>query len=67
MKKSMFFISCEEAKIICDKAQYNEASFFDKIKLYVRLTYCHVTRSYSKKNKQLSQLIKNSKINYYLK
>jgi len=60
--KNKFFISCEEAKQICDKAQYGEASLWEKIKLNVRLSWCHITRAYSSKNNKLTKLIKESKI-----
>lgn len=63
MKSSnKLFISCEEAKHICDKNQYGEASFIEIIKLNIRLTYCKVTRAYSKKNTKLTKTIKNSNI-----
>jgi len=61
-KKSIFFISCEEAKHICDKSQYEEASFWEMIKLNVRLSWCRITRSYSKENNKLSVLIEKSEV-----
>lgn len=60
--KNKFFITCEEAKHISDKAQYGEASLWEKIKLHVRLSWCHITRAYSSGNGKLTQLIKESKI-----
>ena len=60
--KNKFFISCEEAKHICDKAQYGEASFWEKVKLNIRLSWCHITRAYSGNNSKLTKLIKKSKI-----
>ncbi|MDN3493944.1 hypothetical protein [Winogradskyella bathintestinalis] len=62
MKKSFLFISCEEAKHICDKAQYNEASIWEHFKLSLRLMYCRITKSYSSKNKQLSKVIETSEV-----
>lgn len=61
-KKSFLFISCEEAKHICDKAQYSEATFWEKIKLNIRFAWCNVTRAYVNKNTKLTKVIKNSKI-----
>lgn len=63
MKRSFLFISCEEAKLICDKAQYGEASLWEKVKLNLRLSWCHVTKQYSMTNTALSQAIKQSSLN----
>lgn len=62
MKKGFLFISCDEAKHICDKAQYNEASFWEKIELNIRYTWCRFTRAYVKKNKKLTNAVKNSSL-----
>ncbi len=55
-------VSCEQAKFICDKNQYGEASFAEIIKLNIRLIYCKVTRAYSKKNNKLTKIIKRSNV-----
>ncbi|MEM6720441.1 MAG: hypothetical protein AAF611_14035 [Bacteroidota bacterium] len=60
--KFKFFISCEEAKHICDKSQYGEASFWEKVKLNVRLSWCRITRAYSSNNNKLTKLVKKSNI-----
>lgn len=62
MKKGFLFISCDEAKHICDKAQYSEASFWEKIELNIRYSWCKFTRSYVKKNEQLTSMVKKSKV-----
>ena len=62
MKKSFLFISCEEAHHICDKSQYGEASFWEKVKLTIRLSWCKISQSYSKKNRALTKAVKASKI-----
>ncbi len=59
--KNKVFVSCEEAKFICDKNQYGEASFLEIIKLNIRLVYCKVTRAYSKRNTKLTKTINKSK------
>ncbi len=56
------FVTCEEAKHICDKNQYGEASIIEVIKLNVRLIYCKVTRAYSKRNTKLTKTIHKSNI-----
>lgn len=50
------FISCEEATIICTKAQYNEASFLEKIKLSIHLLRCKVCGKFSKQNAKLTKV-----------
>ncbi len=56
------FVSCEQAKHICDKNQYGEASVLEIIKLNIRLIYCKVTRAYSKRNTKLTKTLKKSNI-----
>ena len=53
-------MKCEEANHVCDKNQYKEASFFEKIRLIIHLTYCRACRKYSTKNTKLSEAIKRS-------
>ena len=60
MKKRILFISCEEAKHICDKSQYGEASAWDKLKLNLRLSWCRITRAYTKRNRKLTTAIHSS-------
>jgi len=62
MKKSFLFISCDEAKHICDKAQYDEATTWEQFKLRIRLFYCSITKTYSKKNTKLSETIETSDV-----
>lgn len=61
-KKSVLFVSCDEAKQICDKSQYGEATFWEKVKLNIRLSWCKITRAYSKNNKKLTQLVEKAKL-----
>ena len=60
MEKRFLFISCEEAKHICDKSQYNEATTWEKIKLNIRLSWCRVTRAYFKRNSKLTEVVNAS-------
>jgi len=62
MEKSFLFISCEEAKHICDKSQYGEATLWEKFKLNIRLSWCKITRAYTKRNNALTKTIKSSKV-----
>ena len=60
--KSFLFISCDEAKQICDKAQYNEATSWEKLKLNLRFLWCQITRAYVKNNKKLTKVVESSNI-----
>ncbi len=55
MSKKML-ISCDEATTICDKNQYGEASFFEKIKLTLHLFLCKHCKTYSQQNNILSKI-----------
>ncbi len=50
-------ISCDEATAICDKNQYGEASFWDKIKLNLHLLMCKHCRGYSKQNHLITKIV----------
>lgn len=56
------FLKCNEAALVCDKSQYNEAGFREKIMLGVHLTMCKMCRNYDKQNVKLTSTIKASKI-----
>jgi predicted metal-binding protein len=43
-------ITCEKAAQICDKAQYNEATLFEKLKLNLHLFICKACTKHAKKN-----------------
>lgn len=62
MKKRFLFISCEEAKHICDKSQYGEATSWEKIKLNLRFLWCQITRSYVKRNKKFTTIVKDANV-----
>ncbi len=49
-------ISCEQAAIICNKTQYDEASFLEKMKLRLHLLVCNACAAFTKKNTQLTVL-----------
>ena len=55
---NFFNIKCEQANEICNKAQYNEASISEKIKLNWHLLICKVCALYSKQNRALTKLYK---------
>ena len=49
-------ISCDEAAIICSKTQYREAGFWERLQLRMHLLICKTCPSFSRKNRQLSNL-----------
>ena len=49
-------ISCDEAAIICNKKQYKEATFVEKIKLVLHLLYCKTCSKFSQRNAELTEL-----------
>lgn len=50
------FISCDEATAICDKNQYREASFMEKLRLNIHFIFCKYCRKYTKQNTLLSKI-----------
>lgn len=61
-KKNNMITPYKKANLICDKAQYQEASFWEKLNLLVHLIRCGHCRNYTKNNKKLSKLIKSSNV-----
>lgn len=64
MKKSLLFISLDEAHHICDKAQYEEATGWERFKLKLRYTWCRFTRNYIKKNTLLTETFQNNELHF---
>ncbi len=50
-------VKCDEATSICDKNQYKEASFFDKVRLSIHNFLCHRCRLYTKQNAIITKII----------
>lgn len=53
-----FKITCDEATTICDKNQYGEATFTDKLKLQLHILTCKICSQYSKQNALLTKIYK---------
>ncbi|GAA4271355.1 hypothetical protein U6A24_05600 [Aquimarina gracilis] len=60
--KRGIFVSCSDANHFCDKNQYKEATFWEKVKLNIHLLYCAACRKYSAKNTKLTKLVKDPKV-----
>lgn len=52
-------ITCKQAVAICDKSQYKEATFFEKIQLNIHFLCCKICTKYSKQNVFLTKLCRN--------
>jgi len=51
-------LTCDEATTICDKSQYGEAFFYEKVKLGFHMLFCKYCVVYSKQNKILTKIFK---------
>ncbi|VAW13996.1 hypothetical protein MNBD_BACTEROID03-2473 [hydrothermal vent metagenome] len=49
-------ISCEEAATLCNKTQYKETTFFERLKLKFHLLVCKTCAKFSKQNTQFTTL-----------
>lgn len=60
----MLFKSCEESCYVCDKGQYNEAPFWDKMKRRIHMFFCKSCKAYTAKNRKLSAILKSANIHH---
>ena len=58
-------LSCQEANHVCDKNQYKEAGFWEKVKLNIHLIYCAACRKYTSRNMKLTKAMKSSKVEVF--
>lgn len=56
-------LECHEANHICDKSQYKEATFWEKVRLNIHLLYCRACQKYTARNTKLTKAVKNPKVN----
>ncbi|MCX2720720.1 hypothetical protein [Lentiprolixibacter aurantiacus] len=49
-------ISCEEAAHICNRKQYKEASWRERLQLFLHILACKTCASFSRKNTRLTRL-----------
>jgi len=55
-------ISCEKASQICNKTQYNEASFMEKMKLRFHLLMCKTCSAFTKQNTEFTTLCEKANL-----
>lgn len=55
-------ISCEKASLICNKAQYDEASAWEKFKLKWHLKRCKSCAKYTSENTKLTTMCHNAQL-----
>jgi hypothetical protein len=53
---------CEKAAEICNKTQYNEASFIETLKLRYHLLMCKTCSKSTKKNSELTTLCEKANL-----
>ena len=51
-------ITCKEANEICNKSQYNESTFFERVKLQLHIAFCEKCAKYTKQNVTLTDIFK---------
>ena len=57
-KRSFWRITCNDAALICNKSQYKESSFLEKVKLNLHIISCKVCKQFVKQNSLLSKIFK---------
>lgn len=55
-------ISCEKAAIICNKTQYREATFIERLKLKFHLLMCKNCPDFVARNTQLTALCQKANL-----
>lgn len=55
-------ISCDKAATICDKAQYKEATFFEKLKLNLHVLLCKTCSNHTKRNSKFTSLCEKANL-----
>ena len=52
-------IKCDSACTTCDKAQYGEASFREKVCLLLHIVFCKACRDYVRNNRRLTKKVQS--------
>ena len=59
---SKILVNCKDANHYCDKSQYREASFWERVRLALHLVYCRKCQKYTARNQNLTKLMKDSNL-----
>lgn len=62
-----FLFKCDESAKVCDKCQYEEADFWDSLRMKVHLMICKYCRDYSTNNSKLTKSLKSADIKSFPK
>jgi hypothetical protein len=60
--KTIEMVSCERAKVICNKNQYREAGALEKAQLMLHLLFCKACFKFSRKNNRLTHMIRKASL-----
>ena len=55
-------ISCDQASTICNKVQYKEATFIEKLKLRFHLFLCKTCAAFTVKNSRFTSLCEKANL-----
>lgn len=61
-KFKSLFLDCSRANHCCDKAQYDEASLVEKMKIHLHNFFCRPCKEYTTTNNKLSALVKKANL-----
>ncbi len=57
-------MTCEQARTICHKNQYREASLRERLRLWTHLITCKTCSRFSRKNSKLTDLCDEAALHY---
>ncbi len=60
--RSILRMDCSEAAEMCNKAEYKEAGFLEKLKLKFHLFACKKCKKYKQRNSRLSTLLQKASL-----
>ncbi len=58
-------ISCEKAAIICNKTQYKESSFWEKLSLRFHLAMCKTCSKFTKQNTEFTNICDKANLHIF--
>ena len=55
-------MKCNEATHVCDKAQYKEAGFWERLSMKIHHIYCRICRQHAIRNTKLTHLFQRANL-----